>query len=398
MSVERVNAYQITQRYTGEVAALRASELGFERSGKLVWLGVDDGDRIATGAAIAKLDTRNLEAQRQGLLAQKAQAVAVLAELQQGARAEDIAAARSAVRDLEDQVELQRIRQTRRQSLYTEGAISKEELDEIAFGANALSDRLDVARSNLDELLNGTRPEQIAAQQAAVNQLEASIADMEITIEKSTMRAPFAGTIANRRLDEGTVVTASTPVVRLVEDIEPEVEIGVPVAVASQLQTGSRQPVQIGQQTYVARISSILPEVDPATRTRKVILALAPAAAKTVSPGEVARLETKQTIAGAGYWLPTTALARGERGLWSCYALVDVNADGALAQVDSKADVESDGQSLAYRVERRDVEVLHTEGDRVLVRGALQPGDQIVANGVQRLVPDQLVRPIAIAP
>ncbi|MGL5940889.1 MAG: hypothetical protein ACRC2S_10925 [Waterburya sp.] len=47
--------------------------------------------------------------------------------------------------------------------------------------------------------------------------------------------------------------------------------------------------------------------------------------------------------------------------------------------------------SNTSRVERRLVEVLETDGERVLVRGTLKEGDAIVADGTQRLVSGQLV-------
>lgn len=379
--LKAVKSYTTTQTYTGEVAAQRASELGFERAGQLVWLNVDRGDSVKTGTPLAKLDTRNLQAQRLQLVAQKARAIAVLEELQNGPRGEDIAVARAQVRDLEVQLQLEQIKHKRRENLWKEGAISREQLDEIAYGSSALSEKLAAARGELEELLAGTRREQIEAQQAAVKQLEANIADLEITIVKSTVRAPFSGIIAARRLDEGTVVNAGQSIVRLVEDVSPEVEIGVTGQVAAQLQLGSQQRVQIGQKTYNATIRSILPEVNPATRTRTVVLNLPSSTLQAVAPQQIARLETRQSVPITGYWLPTTALVRGERGLWSCYA---------LAEAEKRID---NAKEQPHQVERREVEVLHTEGDRVLVRGTIQAGDTVIVDGTQRIVPGQLVRP-----
>jgi hypothetical protein len=45
-----------------------------------------------------------------------------------------------------------------------------------------------------------------------------------------------------------------------------------------------------------------------------------------------------------------------------------------------------------FRVARRDLEVLHTESDRVLVRGTLQAGEQVITGGTHRVVPGQVVR------
>ena len=371
--IQLVKTYQTVQSYTGEVVAKLQSELGFERGGKLITVLVDEGDRVTPGTVLAKLDTTNLAAQRQSLIAQKAQAAARLAELKNGARAEQIAAAQARVRDLEKQLELEQLKSDRRKSLYSEGAISAEQLDEVTFNSQALAERLTNAKSNLAELINGTRYEQIAAQQAVVAQLSAQIADLEITIDKSALKAPFSGTISIRHVDEGTVVEAGQAIVRLVSNSQPEVKIGVPINVAAKLSSGSQQIVEIGGKTYQAEVKSVLPEVDPATRTRTVILQLASTA--QVSPQEIVRLQITQTIATEGYWLPVTALVKSDRGLWSCYAVVETDKD----------------DSNAYQIERRLVEVIETNGEQVLVKGTLNEGDAIVTDGTQRLVPGQLV-------
>ncbi|MBE9216867.1 efflux RND transporter periplasmic adaptor subunit [Plectonema cf. radiosum LEGE 06105] len=373
--IQLAKNYQTEQSYTGEVVAMRTSEIGFERGGKLVEILVDEGDRVTKGDILAELDTANLQAQRQSLVAQKAQAEARLVELKNGARIEVIAAAKARVRDVEKQLKLEQIKRDRRKYLYEQGAISKEQFDEVAFNSQALSERLNNAQSNLEELLNGTRYEQKAGQQAAVDQLSAQITDLDITIAKSTLKAPFNGTIGLRSVDEGTVVEVGRSIVRLVEDNQPEVKIGVPIDVARKLISQSQQQLEIGGKSYSARVKSILPEVDPATRTRTVILQL-PSTAQ-VSPKEIARFKISQTQEIEGYWLPITALVKGDRGLWSCYAVVD------------KKDDTNDSKS--YQVERRLIEVLETNGKQVLVRGTIQAGDTIITEGTQRLVPGQLV-------
>ncbi|MBD2465250.1 efflux RND transporter periplasmic adaptor subunit [Oscillatoria sp. FACHB-1407] len=368
MSATMVQSYTVTRFYTGQVTATRSSELGFERSGALVWVGVDRGDRVEAGDILARLDTQNQGAQLNQLRAQKAQAEAVLQELRNGPRPEVVATARSQVNDLQNQIALETLRRDRREYLHQEGAISREQLDEVAFNRSALQERLNAAKSQLAELENGTRSEQIAAQLAVVRQLDASIADLEITIAKSTLRAPFAGVIGERRLDEGTVVNAGQAIVRLVEGDLPEVEVGVPVEAIPQLTPGSTQVLQVGEIRYFATVLAIEPEVNPTTRTRTVVLAVNNADLVSLAPNQVTRLEMTQEVSTTGFWLPTTALTPGDRGLWSCFVVVD------------------------GKLERRDVEVLHTETDRVLVRGLLQSGDQVVTEGVQRLVPGQVVQ------
>ena len=383
LAIEAVSGYDVSRTYTGAIASLRASELGFERSGQLVEVLVEEGDIINAGTPLARLDIRNLQTQRQQLLAEKARANAQLMELEAGPRSEDIAAAEATVRDLEQQLGLEQARRTRRESLYAEGAISREELDEFSFGAGSVEARLDQARSQLLELKNGTRVEQVLAQQALVQQLDARIADLDVTIAKSTLNAPFDGIVSTRQVDEGTVVGAGQSVLRLLENAIPEARVGMPVDVVNQLKVGDQKTVYLSNENHSAVVTSILPEVDVQTRTQTVVLALQSSATAQVSAGQTVRVAVDESIPTEGMWVPTVALTQGIRGLWTCYVVVPQET------TDSTTD------EVAYTVQPQSVEILHQEGDRVLVRGTLQPNDMIVASGTHRLVAGQRVRPVA---
>jgi multidrug efflux pump subunit AcrA (membrane-fusion protein) len=375
LTVAAVNSYGVARAYTGEIAALRSSDLGFTRSGELMQVLVSEGDRVSSGQPLALLDTQSLLTQRRQIEAQLAQAQAQLLELQRGARQEAIAAAQAQVLDVDNQLALQRQQQERRAFLYEQGAISKEQLDEFSFGADALAARRDSSQSNLDELLNGTRPEQVAAQQAVVQQLQASIASINVDLNKSTLSAPFEGIVAVRQVDEGVVVGAGQTVVRLVESVAPEARIGMPSRAASRLRPGEAVTVNAGIERFSATVKAVLPEVNPDTRTQVVVFQLEPEALARVSPGETVRVELSETVPTSGLWLPIEALTQDIRGLWSTYAVVPTEAEAG-----------------AYQVQPKAVEILHQDNDRVLVQGALQGGDRIVASGVHRLVPGQQVR------
>ncbi|MBE9063158.1 efflux RND transporter periplasmic adaptor subunit [cf. Phormidesmis sp. LEGE 11477] len=379
VTAQSVDAYEVSRAYTGEVASLQASELGFERSGQLTELLIPEGTRIQAGEPLARLDVRNLQTQRLQIEAEKARANAQLLELEVGARTEDIAAARFAVQDLEQQTSLQETQLARRQILYDRGAISREELDEYRFGEGSLQARLDQARSNLQELQNGTRPEQISAQEALVQQLDARLADLDVTIAKSTLNAPFSGTVAEHKVDTGTVVGSGQSVVRLVENGRPEARIGIPADVVNSLNIGEERTVELNGEKYTGTISAILPEVDAQTRTQTVVLSLESRAAAQVNPGQTVRLNLTERIETAGIWLPAEALTQGIRGLWSAYVVVP-----------TEESIEAAGE-VEYVVQPQSVEVIHEEGDRVLVTGTIRANDEIVASGAHRLVPGQQV-------
>ena len=380
LTVTPVDSYQESRFYSGTIVPRRTSELGFEYSGNITRIDVQEGDRVTTGTPLANLDSRELEATQNELQARRSQAVAKLEEMQAGARSETISAAKARVRDLNQQLELANLKSQRRKHLYAEGAISREQLDENMSNKQAMQARLDEAQSQVSELLAGTRIEQINAQQSSIKQIDASIAKLGIQLEKRVLKAPFAAIVSRKLVDEGTVVDANQPVIRLVENQALEARIGVPVNKRDRVALGSEQQLAIGQKTYRAEVTSLLPEVDSDTRTVTAVLTLNESIG--VSPGQVAKLKLDAEVNTSGYWLPTTALLQGGRGLWYCYAL------------GKPANEAENGDNNAFYVSRRDLEVLYTEGDRVLVRGTVSSGDRIILSGTHRIVVGQLVSPI----
>ncbi|MEL6321499.1 MAG: efflux transporter periplasmic adaptor subunit, partial [Cyanobacteria bacterium J06626_14] len=107
-----------------------------------------------------------------------------------------------------------------------------------------------------------------------------------------------------------------------------------------------------------------------------------------ISPGQIAELTIAQATPESGYWVPTAALVPSDRGLWACYVLVE--DDSSLEASAEASDLNSSGST--YRVERREVEVLHTDGTQSFIRGTVESGDRMVSSGTQRLVPGQQVR------
>ena len=371
MTIESVNSYQVSRNYTGTIASRRNTKVSFEHSGEVVQIFVREGQTISKGTPLAILNNSSLKIKQQELLAIRIQAVAKLQEMEAGVRIETIEAAKAQVKIQEASLEHSKTRSIRRQQLFEQGGISREDLDEAIAFTKISQARLDEANSKLDELLAGTRNEQILAQQAIIAQHDAQLANLEIELNKGILKAPFNGTIDTRLVDEGTVVNAGQPVLEILENQALEAHIGVPPEVASKLTIGSEHIITIGEDNYTGVISSILPKIDPQTQTVTVILQLLTNNTNTIISGQIVRLNLNQNINSLGYWLPTQALIKGDKGLWSCYVL------GEEKSLDNKS---------VFILESRDIEILHTQGDRVFVRGTIQDNDKVVISGTHRLV------------
>lgn len=371
-AARRVESYPRLRTFTGVLRGARRSQLSFQRAGEVVAIAVDEGGRVASGQELARLDQRHIFAQQAQLEAQLREARAVFDELSAGPRQESIAAKRAEVRALEAQSAILEKKLARRAELVRQKSISKEEYETFYYELNTAVARADAARRELDELVAGTRGEQIAAQEARVAQLEARLADVDHDLEDAVLTAPFAGRVAKRLIDEGAVVAAGTGVLEIIDDTHLEAWFGLPVGSTQGIDAGDSYQLQIGDRSVEAVAYALSPDIDPATRTRNVILTVAGDEAN-LYPGQVVRLPLRERIEEAGFWLPTTSLIRANRGLWGVLVVEQREGEQVVA--------------------RRDVEVLDTVGDQSFVRGALVEGDQVIASGVHRVVVGQRVSP-----
>lgn len=368
----RQPGYEREQRFTGLIHARRTSDLGFRLTGELEAVLVKDGEHVGAGQPLAQLDIRPLETRRDELVARLAAAEARLAEGVRGPRDESIDQARARLARAEARASRLSLDLDRVQEVFDDGAANPTELDRASFDAAEADAAVDEARYALAELLNGTRAEQLVALEAEVNVARALLDQVNVDIADSTLVAPFDAAIESRLLDEGRIVAAGDPVVRLVESGVLEAWIGLPPSIARSIAAGSTHPLiaQSGELPAVAQTT--MPSLNEATRTLSVRFDLAPDAA--VSVGEIVRLTLIEPVDRPGAWVPLTALAEGRRGLWSVL-IAERASDPA-------------GTAVLRRV---DAEILHSDSERAFIRTSLPAGSLIVTEGVHRLVPGQTV-------
>ncbi|WP_108812107.1 efflux RND transporter periplasmic adaptor subunit [Sphingorhabdus sp. Alg231-15] len=211
----------------------------------------------------------------------------------------------------------------------------------------------------------------IRAGEAALAQSNAAIRSLNVQIRKSVLRAPFNAVVVSRLVDEGTVVASGTPVLNLLEDGLFDARFGLTGPAADTLQRGRQATIRVGNKQMVGVVKSVLPLKDRNSRSVDVIVKL-PEQDPSIRHGDLARLDVPFEREETGIWLPLTALTENSRGIWAAY----------VAKQDSKGMI---------RLERRQLQIIHQETDRVFVRGTLKAGDRVVTGGLQRLSPGQVV-------
>ena len=211
---------------SGTVEATEA-QLGFTAAGRIEDIAVREGDRVAAGEELSRLDRAEMMARRDEAQSRIASARALLRELERGSRSEEIAQAKAARDAAGKRVEDAARDLERSRTLHQGGAIPKEALDKAELAVDLARKELEGAEEQLRLLEAGPRRERIEAQRAALAQAEASLRAVDAALDQMTLLAPFDGLITVRHREPGEAVSPGAAVLTLMNPNDRWVRIYV---------------------------------------------------------------------------------------------------------------------------------------------------------------------------
>jgi HlyD family secretion protein len=245
-------------RATGYVEATDV-RVSAEVGGRIVELKVAEGDRVAGGDVVARLDTSDAELALRRAGADREQAQAQFALVRAGSRPEDIRQAASqqqaaqadvAAADVEvknAETDLERF-----ENLLRANAGSVKQRDDAAARRDVAAARLRGARDRaqaagdaLARLRAGSRPQEIEAARARVASADAQIATLQKTIADAVVKAPVGGVVTSKLLDQGEMAAPHAPIVAVTdldhawanvyvdERMVPQLKIGQPATLVT---------------------------------------------------------------------------------------------------------------------------------------------------------------------
>ncbi|MEY4884566.1 MAG: hypothetical protein RIS34_2420 [Pseudomonadota bacterium] len=304
--------------FAGDVRARVESRLGFRVAGKLVKRAVEVGQRVKAGQVLAQLDAQDY----------KLAADAARAQLAVVATNRDLAAA-----------DFKRFKDLKEQN-YISGA----ELER--------------------------REATLKAAQAQFDQAQAQLSAQGNQAGYTTLVADVSGVVTAVEAEQGQVVAAGTPIVRIAADGPRDVVFAVPEDKVAALKLGSAVAVRAWAQAsqWTGTVREIAAGADPVTRTFAVKVALpgadAPALGTTV-------YAVPNALGHAGVKIikiPTSALRQ-------------VSQTTAVWVLDVPT----------MTVKSQTVQVATADGNDAVIASGLEPGMQVVSAGVHVLSNGQKV-------
>lgn len=171
--------------------------------------------------------------------------------------------------------------------------------------------------------------------------LQSAIAESQLTaaqLSKTTVRAPFSGTIGLRAISKGTYVTPATPIAKLVNTNQLKITFSIPEKYASQMRVDNALffTTSNSREQYTAKIYAIEPEVELATRTLKM-RAIAENPEGKLYPGTFANVILPLEIVKNALLVPTESLIPIQNGK-KIFVLKDGKAKEVVVQTGARTD------------------------------------------------------------
>lgn len=223
---------------------------------------VNEGDSVQAGQLLLTLDPRRTQAQLDAAQANVQRLTAALDELRHGARIETIDAAQAALARAQTTEANARIARDRAADIRRRGLNSQADLDNANTALRQADADAAAAKANLAELLNGTRPEDLAQGEAALAQAKAQTAQLQVTLERLSVHAPRAGRVDALPFRLGDRPPAGASVVSLLVGDAPYAQVFVPESQRASLQPGARFSVRVdgAAQPFTATLRRIRSE------------------------------------------------------------------------------------------------------------------------------------------
>ena len=307
---------------SGYVVAQRKAAVASKATGRLEWLGVEEGNRVRTNEIIARLENRDVLAASDQAVAGVSSAKAELADAKQNF--------------------------TRMKELREKGYVAQSDLDTA-----------DTRQKRAEAALTGA---------------EAALRSAQVAVEYTLIRAPFDAVVLTKNADVGDIVTplgaaanAKAAVVTIADMASLQVEVDVSESNLARVKVGMPCEIQLDalpEGRFRGAVHMIVPTADRSKASVMVKVRFAERDPR-VLPEMSARVAFLERDITAGEEAPRTAVNPA--------ALVSRNGKQAVFVVKDDKAVET-AVTIGDKI-----------GDSIEVREGVTPGEKVVLNPPKKL-------------
>jgi HlyD family secretion protein len=267
--------------YSGTVEAATISNLSFQVGGKVVKVLVTEGQRVEKDQPLAELDRAEFEAARDQAMAtlerseRSQDQAAALSGVYRKTLPDEVARAEAGVAGARDVLTEAQSNKERYDQLYSRQVVSKKEWETVKLNSDTARSKLAEteavlrqAKGNLGRIEATEREVEAARAQAAAS--KAALEQTRIQLDRTQLRAPFAGIVTSRNIEQGEVVTPTRQALSLSDLTAVKVKIYVGEMEIGNVKQGQKADVKVdslpgktfeGTVTFIASEGEFTPKI-----------------------------------------------------------------------------------------------------------------------------------------
>ncbi|WP_237066553.1 HlyD family secretion protein [Microbulbifer guangxiensis] len=229
---------------------------------KIVEIKVREGDRVSAGQILMVLDDSSVRARRDAAGAEAERQQALLLELREGPRSEEIDRARADLQRVRSQLRDAEARYRRLAELARQHFVSRDDLDSARAAAESARAQVAAAEALLLELERGTRSERIDQAQAALERARSEQQVQQALLDKLVLHAPRPGLVDSIPFKLGDEAPIGGPLITMLVGEAPYARVYIPQPMRAGIQVGDAASVTIegDDRDYPGRVRMIRSE------------------------------------------------------------------------------------------------------------------------------------------
>ena len=208
--------------------------------GRIAEMKVEEGDSVEKGQLLYVLSTPELDAKLRQAEAVKSAASALDQAAIAGARKQQIEAALNMWQKAQAGLELARKTYERVKSLYEQGVLPAQKLDEATANFHAMEATAQAAKAQYDMAADGARKEDKEAAAARVRQAEGAVSEVESYISDAMIYSPVTGEVSTIVAEQGELVGSGYPVVAILDMSDMWVTFNIKETLLPAIRVGTR--------------------------------------------------------------------------------------------------------------------------------------------------------------
>ena len=213
--------------------------------GRVAEILVNEGQDVAAGAVLVRIDNPETIAKNEQALAAKIVAESQLANINAGTRAEVIAARKAALEQAEAGMIEAKKTYDRKSQLVEHGNAPQAQLDQATDSLHQAERAVDQAKSAHEQAVNGYTREEREIAIANVGKAAADVSAVQSIVDQMVIYAPVASQVYERNVEPGEYVSPGVALVTLVDLNDVWIHFDLREDLAKELKVGDRFGVRV---------------------------------------------------------------------------------------------------------------------------------------------------------